>query len=50
METNNNQNGQGEDYLKNLYETLGKNGSTSVDKKLLEERFYKLIDEKTMIE
>ena len=36
---------RGEDYLKNLYDILGKNGSTSADKKLLEERFYKLIDD-----
>lgn len=36
---------RGEDYLKNLYEVLGKNGSASVDKKLMEERFYQLIDE-----
>lgn len=36
---------RGEDYLKNLYETLGKHGVVSADRKLLEERLHKLIDE-----
>lgn len=36
---------RGEDYLKDLFERLSKDNPVTVDKKLLEEQFLKLIDE-----
>ena len=36
---------RGDEYLKNLYKSLGEEASVSVDKKLLEDLFDKLIDE-----